>query len=1086
MRLKEIVISGFKSFPKKTHFKLKGGITTFVGPNGCGKTNVIDAIKWCLGEMSIKTLRADRLEDLIFTGTQSRPPVGMAEVRLIFENNGGIPIDYDEVEVRRRYFRSGEGTFLINNTPCRLRDIQNLFANSALKSSILDQQMIEDFLISDSDIRRELLESIAGIKRYRQDRKEALYKLNQVEGSLEKIEIILQEKNKTMRSLSREANRAKRFHKLQDELKDMVILTSKSKLYFIETLLKENEKEKGNLEKKLEELLKKLLKWKREIEYAEEELNSRRKEYIQINKEIEELQKNILTLREKKAHLEGELKRMVNLLVELPTDIKSSITETEEKIEELNKNLEKISSKIPEYESKKEGLEENLKEIALQLESLKDKNLSIRIKTEEQQSRIDSIKEYLQGYKTTLENKYVEIKKFEALIAHNKNELEDNTGVINQLESKVQKKDVMKSTLLRKLQNEKSDLNRIEKEIQFYESRATELSEGMKIIKERMQLPILSENIEVKKGYEKTLEAILGDFINGSIGSVEEVKKAIDLLNQESKKGGIFIIGKEKKNEELNGILKSKYAHLITERLSKYKIAKNLKDALEKSLNDGGFWVTPEGDIIEDRFILLSKGREGILVRRAKETALRKESLIKQEKIQKMEKENEELINDINKLKSEIAQVEETREKLVNKRSSIEFDINRLNYEIESIKNDQKSDKKEIEKLEKLTSNMRVQRKEIENDLSDTNSKYTALEQELEKLDKKLITTERDRESKRNKLSELKNLLSKLEDGLSLLQEKEKLEEERENKGKKIKEISSKFDRLKSELNNLSDGLEENEQMINKERKEYLNEQEAKSDKERKIDNLKMEIAKLEYQKESIINEVFREFGVTTTGEDVEIEDNIDEKNRELREKIESLKPINPLAIEQHEEKKEELERIKEEHNDLIDSRKDINDSINEIDKKATKQFKDTFAGIKKDFQFIYERLSPNGIADIRLTGENILESDIEVWIQPEGKRLKRMELFSTGEKTLAAIALLLAIMRKRQSPIYIMDEIDAPLDENNIERFISIIKNFSETSQILLITHNRRTMESSDSIYGITMEEQGISKVLSIDINHI
>ncbi len=206
----------------------------------------------------------------------------------------------------------------------------------------------------------------------------------------------------------------------------------------------------------------------------------------------------------------------------------------------------------------------------------------------------------------------------------------------------------------------------------------------------------------------------------------------------------------------------------------------------------------------------------------------------------------------------------------------------------------------------------------------------------------------------------------------------------------------------------------------------------------------------------------------------------------ELREKIESLKPINPLAIEQHEEKKKELEEIKEQHNDLLDSRRDIRDSINEIDKKASKQFKETFTDIKENFQSIYTQLSPNGIADIRLRGNNILETDIEVWIQPEGKKLKRMELFSTGEKTLAAIALLLAIMKKRASPIYIMDEIDAPLDENNLERFIALLKDFREKAQILLVTHNRRTMEESNCIYGITMEEQGISKVLSINLNEI
>jgi chromosome segregation protein len=1086
MRLKEIVISGFKSFPKKTTFVLKEGITTFVGPNGCGKTNIIDAIKWGLGETSVKTLRADRLEDLIFSGTQSRPQVGMAEVKLLFENNGGLPIDYEEVEVKRRYFRSGEGTFLINNTPCRLRDIQNLFANSALRSSILDQQIIEDFLISDSEIRRELLESIAGIKRYRQDRKEALNKLNQVENSLEKIEIILNEKRKVMRSLGREANRAKRFHKFRDELKEMVVLNSKAKLYFIETKLDENNKEKTILTEKLDKLAKKLRSWKSEIEISEEELNLKRKEYVQKNRETEDLQKNILTLRENKARIEGELKIIIKILEDIPENINDSIDETEHKIEKLKDYIDKISLKIPEYETKINKFEDELNEISSIIENQKGKDLSIKIKMEEQQSRINSIKEYISEYEKSLQDKNIEIKKLEDSIASNKKEFEKNTDSINKLESETQKKDDMKSTLLRNIQNEKSELNRIEKEIQFYESRALELSKGMKIIKEKMQLPILSENINVKKGYEKAIEAILGDFLNGLIGSIEDVKKAIDILNEESSKGGIFIIGNVKNEDEYNGIIKSKYLHLIKNRLSKYKIARNVKEALEKSINQGGFWITPDGDVIEDKFISLSKGKEGVLERRAKEEELRKDAKNKQTKIKSLEEKNEELDKDISNLKNEVTNIKEKREKLINEQSKIEFNINRLNYEIESIKKEWKSDEKEINKLKKSIDDLRNEKKEVEKTLNSKKAEYSTLDQELEELNKKLITTQKERESKQIKLRELKEILNKLKDALLLLSERDKMEQNRKEIGKEIKIINSKFEQLRSELSDLSNELDKNEQKISKERKDYLNEQEAKSELERKIDNLKMEITKWEYQKENLLNEVFREFGETITGEEIELEEDFDEKITELREKIESLKPINPLAIQQHAEKKEELDKLKKEHNDLIDSRKDINESINEIDKKATKQFKETFADIKNDFQSIYEQLSPGGIAEIRLTNENILESDIEVWIQPGGKKLKRMELFSTGEKTLAAVALLLAIMKKRQSPIYIMDEIDAPLDENNIERFITIIKDFSKNSQILLVTHNRRTMEESHCIYGVTMEEKGISKALSLDVKDI
>jgi len=247
-----------------------------------------------------------------------------------------------------------------------------------------------------------------------------------------------------------------------------------------------------------------------------------------------------------------------------------------------------------------------------------------------------------------------------------------------------------------------------------------------------------------------------------------------------------------------------------------------------------------------------------------------------------------------------------------------------------------------------------------------------------------------------------------------------------------------------------------------------------------------MNVAGEKYKKDSIQSEIFREFGVEINGEEVEIKENIDENIEKLKRKIEGLYPINPLALSQYEEKQAELDKIEAERSDLISSKKDIEETIEEIDTKATREFEETILSIKEDFKSIYRKLSPGGAADIRLPSTNILESDIEILVRPKGKRLKSMELFSTGEKTLAAIALLLAIMRKRQSPIYIMDEIDAPLDENNIERFNDILREFSESSQILIVTHNRATMEHSDFIYGITMEENGVSTALSIDVNKI
>ncbi|MEJ2355124.1 MAG: hypothetical protein P8Y62_04385 [candidate division WOR-3 bacterium] len=247
-----------------------------------------------------------------------------------------------------------------------------------------------------------------------------------------------------------------------------------------------------------------------------------------------------------------------------------------------------------------------------------------------------------------------------------------------------------------------------------------------------------------------------------------------------------------------------------------------------------------------------------------------------------------------------------------------------------------------------------------------------------------------------------------------------------------------------------------------------------------------MTLSEEKYKKESIQSSIFKEFDSEIKGEEVKTEENIEDNIERIKRKIEALYPINPLALSQYEEKQSELDKIEAERSDLISSKEDIEETIEEIDGKARREFRETILSIRNDFKAIYSKLSPGGKSDIRLPSENILESDIEILVRPKGKKLKSMELFSTGEKTLAAIALLLAIMRKRQSPIYIMDEIDAPLDENNIERFNDILREFSKNSQILIVTHNRATMEHADFIYGITMEEVGVSTVLSIDVDKI
>lgn len=1089
MRLKEIKLSGFKSFPKKTSFDLKEGITAFVGPNGCGKSNIIDAIKWTLGEMSVKSLRAEGMEDLIFTGTETRPSVGMAEVVLTFENNGGIPTDFDEVEIKRRFFRSGESEFLINDTSCRLRDIQNLFANTGLKSAILNQGLIEDFLISDSELRREIFESISGIKRYRGDRKEAQNKLNSVSNSLEKIEILLNEKRSIARSLKTEANRAKRYHRYKEELKEKSIILAKTQLFKIENILKERENRIKVLSQKTDDLQSISNRLESEIKIGEEELKEKREKYRQRGNEIQEIQENISSLREKKAGNAGELKHIDNFTKDLPENIPSIIEELEKEKENIEEVEEKLNSEINIYKEKTEEIEKEFLEITEKIEKLKERNLSLTVKEEEQKSRIISLNESQEEYKKEIEAENSKINDLSSNTKEIEGKLRENTKRINDLNKSIEKKENEKAAILRKLTTIISENEKTKKEIEFYKNRDIEISKEMKRIKNKFDLPSLSDKLEVKKGYEAAIEAIFGERVKSVVLNSEEIEEVLNFVGKESLKGAILATkSKEEsiKNSGLSDAVSGNFAHLLKKELSQYNLAETLEEALKKRKEKGGFWVTKKGDVIVNNFILLSKNKEGVLIRRAKEKELTLKEKEYEKQIKKLEEKRNEIINTLNQLENQLKKENVEREKITAEKAQLEFEISRIEVKIESIENNIKEAKKEIQNIEKTIEEEDKEKENVNKTLSLEYKKQTEIRNKKEKTEKELREVERKRERITDRESETAEKIGKLKEGLRLLERKNLLEKEIKDLKNAIKTENEKLDELKEKNSFLNEKIENSEEILNDKKTKYSSHQHENNELERQISELKMSSSEQKHKKDNIENGIFKEFGEEIKGEKVELEEGIEKNIEKLKKKIEALYPINPLALSQYEEKQAELDKIEAERSDLISSKEDIEETIEEIDTKARREFKETILSIKEDFKSIYGKLSPGGEADIRLPSNNVLESNIEILVRPKGKKLKSMELFSTGEKTLAAVALLLSIMRKRQSPIYIMDEIDAPLDENNIERFNDILREFSETSQILIVTHNRATMERSDYIYGITMEETGVSTALSIDVNNI
>jgi len=1089
MRLKEIKLSGFKSFPKKTSFDLKEGITAFVGPNGCGKSNIIDAIKWTLGEMSAKSLRAEGMEDLIFTGTDERSSVGMAEVVLTFENNGGIPTDYDEVEIKRRFFRSGEGEFLINNTPCRLRDIQNLFANTGLKSAILNQGLVEDFLISDSELRREIFESISGIKRYRGDRKEAQNKLNSVSNSLEKLEIILTEKRSIVISLKTEANRAKRYHKYKDELKEKSVLMAKRNLFDIENILKEKGKEITKFNTNIDKTQSIINKFLSEIKIGEEGLKEKREEYRERADGIQDIQEKVTSLREKKAGNIGELKHIDNFTKALPENIDSVIEELQEVMDDIESSEEKLNIQIQAHREKIGKIDEEYSKINSEIETLKEKEISLSVKKGEHEQRISSLTENQEGNKEEIEKEKVKIKELGSEVEEVEKTLKENTKIINSINKSIENNENEKAAILRKLTTLVSEREKTKKEIEFYKNKDIEITKDMQRINQKFRLSSLSDNLEVKKGYETAVEAIFGEKIKSSVGKSKEIDEVLKFIKKESLKGGIFAINSNVatvKDTGLAGVVSGKFADLLKKELSKYNLAETLEEALTNVKDKGGCWVTKNGDIINESFVILSKNKEGILIRRAKEKELTGKEKELEKQIETLEKKRNEIIDSLNQLENKIKKENAEREKIAAEKAKIEFEISRVELRIESIENNLKSAKEEIKNIRKTITEEEKEKEKVKKELTEQYKKQSGIKNKKEEAEKELTAVEKKKEKITDRESQTRAEIGRLKEGLRLIERKVVLEKEIKELDSVIKIETKKYEELKEKNSNLNDKIQKSEQILNDKKSELALKQEENNKLEREISDLKMSIAEEKHKKDSLQEGIFKEFGVEIKGEKLELEEDIETNIDTLKRRIESLYPINPLALSQYEERQAEVDKIETDRSDLISSKEDIEETIAEIDTKAKKEFKETILSIKKDFQSLYAKLSPGGESNIRIPDANVLESNIEILVKPKGKKFKSMELFSTGEKTLAAVALLLAIMRKRQSPIYIMDEIDAPLDENNIERFNDILREFSVTSQILIVTHNRATMERADFIYGITMEEIGISNVLSIDVENI
>jgi len=1188
--LSKLEIFGFKSFAQKTMINFNDGVTSIVGPNGCGKTNIVDAIRWCLGEQKSSALRSDKMENVIFNGTTAKKPMGMAEVSLTIENTKGIlPTEYSEVTITRRIFRSGESEYLLNKNLCRLKDITNLFMDTGIGAnaySVIELKMIETILSSKAEERRVLFEEAAGVNKYKLRRRLALKKLDDVKADLTRVNDIVTEVEKKVNSLERQAKRADKYNKVSSTLRELELDLGERELSHFniqreDAKLKkdENFQKKISLESELAKTDEEIKEIKSTLTAIELTLKNKRTEVTAQTEKIFNVQKQISVSEERKKSLDKNIERYKQELEEL----KERLEESERIISEGETSLIDYEEKFSGKGSEKKSVEETLNKNKILLE---EKRNYIKEQAEvilERFKEITAHENELLNVEKSLKEKNNKIEKLNSRIQLLTGNIAKTVGFIEELnkerieaeknieeaESTYSRKQKEKDELEERIDELKAKelesrgiLNSLKDKINFIQNLIDNLegvSKGAKALIENKEWSegdrtLLAHIGNSDEKYRFAVEASLRNNLNNIlVESLNDLKKGIEFLkdneigkasfylnnyNGNNKRGildGIQSYLEKRKNKQIEkeppfrgwcvNFIKTekKWEPFFNKILNRTVVVDTLDSAFELSAKYRNYsFATLNGDYIDGCGVIEAgsepKADDTLFGRKQHLEDLKKELPVKEKELKNLKEQIEDierkisridlkvlsergrlLVNDHANIEKQIAQFEFEK-----KRSDEEIDKTRLEIKelaeesnkldnhrisIESILESQKKDKQQADLQQQ---NLEEQFKEFEGEYNSFVQKLNQLNLELERLagEKKNIEnsvkraldsieiikksiTKREYDISTSK-EEIQTLSNSIEENSGLLAE---LESKKQILIKEEKDIEDEFTKVQNQINQ----LEKNQSHFRKERDTVSEE----------IHNADIELHELGLKISNLRGHIKENYSIELESKQFDDLDSFDfvnktEEVQRLKVQIKNLGPINLLAYSEFEEEKQRLEFLHNQRDDLINSEKDVVKTIEEINTTAQGKFMETFEKIRENFVNIFRGLfNPGDEADLRLEeGVDPLEGKIEIIAKPKGKRPTTIELLSGGEKTLTAIALLFAIYLVKPSPFCILDEIDAPLDDANIDRFTKIIDDFSKETQFIVVTHNKKTMESASTLYGVTMQDEGISKLVAVRFN--
>jgi len=1177
VRLKSLEIKGFKSFPDKTNILFNEGVTGIIGPNGCGKSNIVDSIRWVIGEQKISHLRSENLESLVFNGSRSRSASGLAEVSLTFENTKNLlPTEFSTVTITRKFYKSGESEYRLNDVSCRLKDIQNLFMDTGVSTdsyAIIELGMVDDIIKDKENSRRRMLEQAAGISIYKTRKKEARQKLDATEQDLARIEDLLFEINNQLKSLENQAKKAEKYYEIKKDYRELSIELAKAALEGFNITYKDL-----NAQSELE--TDRRVQLEAEIAQQEAELEQEKLGFINKERELQSMQHAFNELVQELRNKENEknlITQRLDFLEEKTGSLQDFLQKSEGQVKGLEESIVFTEQQAGEEENKLNDLQKNL--------------AALKVSVDETRQIFDQQKTAVDGLRN--ENSQVQRSQFEVekSIAVADSSIQNITQSIEQIEdesamrnSQLKQLEEEKLVKVQELETKRTDLTQLQ---EHHEKTKEQIAQTQEKLEELRQLladenrkldarkneydllrslidsmegypesvkflhknpewnhkaPILSDIIYVKEEFRAAVENVLDPFLNYYVvNNLEEGLQAVQLLDEHKKgKANFFLLNKfdhanASTHEVPQGTIPAisvievdpQYLPLAEHLLGNVFIAENdlSLEWFNSVPRNGAVVLEKHGKYVKGKYSLTggSVGLfEGKKIGRVKNLEKLNEEIAAHEVVvaqlrAHIQARNNEVITYNEQLKEQaIKQTQEDINVLINLTTSLDNkmeNLHNLQYSsqnriaelqqslqetaasVEGVRAEWQQIRIALNELREKINIAEEDYKNAENDFSKSSENYnefnlqvarqqsriTALKQELEFRNKQLYDLRGQIETNQSQLNQTNESIAESQQSLETA-ERELLEllQKKEEEERKLNEADQSYYNLRNMLSEKESELRHKTKQ--KEQVEHL-----LGEIKDKLNELKLQLAGMKER----LNVEFRinldDILDQPRSGDVPVEE-LQEKAERMKKRLENLGEINPTAVEAFQEMKKRFEFITEQKNDLVSAKDSLLQTIQEVEATANQQFLDTFGKVRDNFQKVFKALfTEEDTADMILENpENLAETGIDIVAKPKGKRPSSITQLSGGEKTLTATALLFAIYLIKPAPFCILDEVDAPLDDANVNKFTNMIRQFSENSQFIIVTHNKMTMNSVDVIYGVTMQEPGVSKLVPVDFRHL